>query len=246
MSPPPLRVTLTHFALISYERALRLSTSSPISDLARLGVKPRFCRSSWRAFAPTHSLMLSLTSLREVLFAFPPYPPWNLPSFAVESTLSSPCPRSDSPLSGQGAAVAQLDSLLPHDLVIRTDGSVPFLFSKGGFGVLANCSLYGTEATLSFLAGLVYSSFLLKPAPFCKLFAGLGSTNKSAIPLLFSSSLTFDLSLVLCPLFCLCVYLNLSGKSGRKCLPFPWVLSGHNGSGHSFLPGTTRLMSWPD
>ena len=45
-SPPPLRVSLTHFVLFSYERALRLLTSSPISGLARLGVKPRLCRSS--------------------------------------------------------------------------------------------------------------------------------------------------------------------------------------------------------
>ena len=45
-SLPPLRVTLTHFTLLSYERALRLPTSFPISGLARLGVKPRLCRSS--------------------------------------------------------------------------------------------------------------------------------------------------------------------------------------------------------
>ena len=40
---PPLRVTLTHITLLSHERTLRLSTSFPISDLARLGVKPRLC-----------------------------------------------------------------------------------------------------------------------------------------------------------------------------------------------------------
>ena len=37
---------LTHFALPSYDRPLRLLTSFPISGLARIGVKPRFCRSS--------------------------------------------------------------------------------------------------------------------------------------------------------------------------------------------------------
>ena len=42
---PPLRVTLTHFTLSSYKRALRLPTSFPISGLARLVVKPRLCRS---------------------------------------------------------------------------------------------------------------------------------------------------------------------------------------------------------
>ena len=41
-----LRVTLTHFTLSSYERAFCLPTSFLISDLARLGVKPRLCRSS--------------------------------------------------------------------------------------------------------------------------------------------------------------------------------------------------------
>ena len=98
-SLPPLRVTLTHFTLFFYERALRLPTSFPISDLARLGVKPRLCRSSWRAFASTHSLMLLSTCSREAYLAFPPSSSWNLPSFTVESTLSFPCSRSDSPLS---------------------------------------------------------------------------------------------------------------------------------------------------
>ena len=158
-SLPPLRVTLTHFALLSHEQALRLPTSFPISGLARLGVKPRLCRSSWRAFASTHPLMLPSISLREALLACPPCPPWNLPSFTVESTLSSPCSRSDPPFSSQDAALAHLDSLLPHDLVLWTDGFVPFLFGKGGSGVLANCSLRGTEATLSFSAGPVCSSF---------------------------------------------------------------------------------------
>ena len=95
----PLLVTLTHFTLLSYERALRFPTSFPISGLARLGVKPRLCRSSWRAFASTHPLMLPFTYSREALLACPPFPPWDLPSFTVESTLSSPCSCSDSPLS---------------------------------------------------------------------------------------------------------------------------------------------------
>ena len=98
-SLPLLRVTLTHLTLLSYERALRLPTSFPISDLARLGVKPRLCRSSWRAFASTHPLMRPSTSSREALLVCPPCPPWNLPSFTVESTLSSPCSRSDPSLS---------------------------------------------------------------------------------------------------------------------------------------------------
>ena len=61
-------------------------------------------------------------------------------------------------LSRRGAALAHLDSF-PCDLVIWIDGSVPFPFGKGGFGVFANCSLCGTEVTLSFSAGPVCLGF---------------------------------------------------------------------------------------
>ena len=122
-------------------------------------MKPRLCRSFWRAFASTHPLMLPSTCSREALLACPLFPPWNLPSFNVESTLSSRCSRSDPPFSCQGAALAHLDSLSPYSLVIWTDGSVPFPFGQGYSGVLANCFLWGTEATFSFLAGPVCSSF---------------------------------------------------------------------------------------
>ena len=95
VSSPPLRVTQTHFTFLSYELALRLPTSFPISGLARLGMKPRLCRSSWRAFASTHLLMLPSTCSREAV----PSPHWNLPSFTVESTLSTPCSCFDLPIS---------------------------------------------------------------------------------------------------------------------------------------------------
>ena len=77
--------------------------------------------------------------------------------------------------------------------------------------------------------------FPLKPAPFCKLFAGLGSTRKSTIFLLFSDCLSLS------PLLRLSSFLSLSG---RNCPP---VLSGCNGPPDTrFFWGTTRLMSWPD
>ena len=123
-------------------------------------MKPRLCRSSWRAYASTHPLMLPCTCSREALLAWPPFPFWSLPSFMVKSTLSFPCSHSDLPFSRQGAALAHLDSFLPHDLVLWTDGSVSFLFGKGGSGVVANSSVCGTEATLSFSAGPLCSSFV--------------------------------------------------------------------------------------
>ena len=60
------------FTFLSHERALRLPTF-PISRLARLRVKPRLCKSSWRAFASTHPLMLPSTCSREALVACPPF-----------------------------------------------------------------------------------------------------------------------------------------------------------------------------
>ena len=158
-SLPPLRVTLTHFALSFYERAFCLPTFFPISGLAKLVVKPRHCRSSWRAFASTHPLILSSTTTREALLACRPSPAQNPSFFTVESTLSSPYSRSDLPLSRHSAAFAHLDSLPPHDLVLWTNGSVPSFFGKGGSGVLTNCSLCGIETTFSFLAGPLCSSF---------------------------------------------------------------------------------------
>ena len=156
-SLPLLSVTLTHFTLSSYERALCLQTFFPISGLAILRVKLRLCSSSWRALASTHPLMLHSTCSREAFLACPPFSPSNLPSFTVESTIFSPCSRSDFPLSRQGAALAHLVSVPPHDLVLWTDDS--FSFGKGGSNVLTNCSFCGTKATLSFSAGPVCLSF---------------------------------------------------------------------------------------
>ena len=85
---------------------------------------------------------------------------------------------------------------------------------------------------------------LLKPAPLYKLFAGLGSTYKSATSLLLSSYL-------FCSPLHVSFYFNLSGRSDRSlwqiCLHFPSVLSGHNGFPDTgFSRRTTRLMSWPN
>ena len=88
--------------------------------------------------------------------------------------------------------------------------------------------------------------FPLKPAPFCTLFAGLGSTNKSAVSLLFYY-LTFVLSSPPCPLLHLSSHLKLCDKPGRNCVLSPPVLLDYNGSPDTrFSRGTTRLMSWPD
>ena len=234
-SLPSLRVTLTQFTLFSYERALRLPTSFPISGLARLGVKPRLCRSSWRALASTHPLMLPSTCSREALLDCPPCPPWNLPSFTVESTLSSPCSRSDPPHSRQGAALAHLDSLPPHDLVLWTDGSVPFPFGKGGFGVRKTrkearaapfsagpvCSSFSAEAC-AILHALCWSRQHHKVCHFSSLF--LLSDSRSVLATL-SSPPPFLLSQTLCQ-----IWQELSTLSSCS-IRLQWVPE------HSFLLG---------
>ena len=85
--------------------------------------------------------------------------------------------------------------------------------------------------------------FPLKSAPFCTLFAGHGSTNKSAISLLLLS----DSRSVLTTLFSSSSFLlsqtlwqiwqELSSLSFCS-IRLQWV------PGHAFLPG--RLASWPD
>ena len=91
----PFQVTLTHFTFSTYEQALRLPISIFISSLAGLGMKPRYCRSSWRAFASIHQLMLPCTSPIEALFFALPHLGTCLPHCAI--TLSSPCSRSNPP-----------------------------------------------------------------------------------------------------------------------------------------------------
>ena len=156
---PPLRVILTHFTLFSHELALRLPTSFPISGLARLGVKPRLCRSSWRALHPLTRSCFLLLVLGSLLLLSLPF----LLGICSRSRWSPPFPLHALALILLTLAKVRLSptlTLFPlHDLVRWTDDSVPLRFVKGGSGVLYLCSLCGTEATLSFLAGPVCSSF---------------------------------------------------------------------------------------
>ena len=120
--------------------------------------------------------------------------------------------------------------------MLWTDLSAPFPFGKYGSGVLVDCSLCGTEATLFFLPGQYAQVFPLKHAPFCKLFAGLGSTNKSATSLLLlsDSRSVLAVSSPPCPLLHLSFYLNLWQElfSLSPCsIRLQWV------PGHSFLLG---------
>ena len=104
----------------------------------------------------------------------------------MESILSSPCSRPDLSFTRQGAALAHHDSL--SHLTIWYSGQMAlflFPFGESGSDVPANCFL--ALRPLFPLQQAQYAQvFPLKPVPFCTLFAGLGSTNKSATSLLLS------------------------------------------------------------
>ena len=154
----------------------------------------------------------------------------------MESNFFSPCSCSDPPFSHQGVALTHLDSLPPHNLVICKDGSFPF--GKGGSCILVNCSVALRPFFPSQQAQYV-QVFALKLVPFCTLFAGLRSSNKSATSLFF-----YYLTPIL---FSPPSYLKLYGKTGSNCLLSFSVLSGYNGSLDTcFSQQTTWLMSWPD
>ena len=151
------------------------------------------------------------TSFREALLACPPSPPWNLPSFTVESALSSPCSCCDPPLTRQGTALAHFDSLPPHELVIWTDASVRFPFGKGSSDALAkSCTI---------VHALCWSWQHQQVCHFSFLF------------LLFNSRSV----LTPCPLLHLSFYLNLCGRSGRTNLHFSCSIRLQWVPRHSFL-----------
>ena len=85
--------------------------------------------------------------------------------------------------------------------------------------------------------------FPLKPASFCKVFAGLGSTNKSDTCLLLSDSRSVLFTLSSPPSFLLPQSLGQIWQElfSLSCsLRLQWV------PGHSFLWVTTWLMRWPN
>ena len=121
-----------------------------------------------------------------------------------------------------------------------------FLLAKVALAYLPNTLSVAPRPLFPFRQAQYVQVFLLKLARFCTLFAGGGSTNKSATSLLFYYLIRV-LSSPPCPLLRLSSCLKLCGRSGRSCVLSPPVLSGYNGSPDTrFSQGTTRLMSWPD
>ena len=180
----------------------------------------------------THMIILPFTSPRKALLAYPPSP-WNLPFFTMESTLSSPCSRFD-PLSLAKVRLSPTLTLSSfYDLVLWTDGSVPVSFGKGGPDVLANCSLHGTETTISFSTGPVCSSF---SAEACAILQALCWSRRHQQVYHFSFLLLSDSRSVLTTLFSPPSFLLLQSLADLAGTVFcsirlQWVPR------HLFLPG---------
>ena len=143
-------------------------------------MKPRLCRSSWRAFTSAHAVMVPSTSPKKALFACPPFPPWNLLFFTVECTLSFPCSR-PGPLF-----LAKVRLLLILTLSYITtwySGQTArflFLLAKAALAYLPTALSVALRPLFPFQQAQYAQVFPLKPVPLSKLLAGLGSINKSA------------------------------------------------------------------
>ena len=244
-SLPPLRVTLTHFTISSYERALRLPTSFPISGLARLGVKPRLCRSSWRAFPFTHRSCFILLLLEGLFLLVLPF----LLGICICSLWSPSFPLHAPALILFYLAKVRLSlTLTLSPLTIWCFGLTAllhFLLEKAAPAYLPTALSVALRPLFPFQQAQYVQVFPLKPAPLCTLFAGLGSTNKPATSLLcLSDSRSVLTALSSSPSFLLSqplwqIWQELSSLSSCS-IRLQWVLR------HLFLAGTTWLMSWPD
>ena len=153
---PPLKLTLEHQTLYSFERALRLPLD--FSSLHALAIKNVPCRlkkkPSWRSFCS--SATKPLPSPRETLITCPPFSPQSTTHFTV-STFIPDCTGNSS--ARIQTASSRLSFLPPSDIQVWTDGSVLSPFGPGGAGVYVTCSKCNTSNSLSFSSGLIASSF---------------------------------------------------------------------------------------
>ena len=175
---------------------------------------------------------LPSTCSREALLACPPFPPWNLPSFTVESTLSSPCSRSDPPLSPRcgsrppwlsppqwsGTLDRRLCSLSiwkgrlrrSCQLLSLWHWGLSFLFDRPSMFKFFRWSLRHSARSLLVLAAPTSLPLLLSSPPIWLLFC-------PHLPVLLSQTLWQ-------------IWQELSSLSSCS-IRLQWV------SGHSFLPG---------
>ena len=190
----------------------------------------------------TCSCFLLLVLGRLLLLALP-----FLLGICPRSRWSPPFPLHASALIPLSLAKVQLSPILTlYSLMIwyyRLTALFLFLLARAAPAFLPTALCVALRPFFPFRQAQFVPVLPLKPAPFCTLFAGLGSTNKSAIFLLFSYYLTLVLSSLpsfLLPQSLWKIWQEMSSLSFGS-ITLQWV------PGHSFPPGNERrLMSWPD
>ena len=121
-----------------------------------------------------------------------------------------------------------------------------FLLARVALAYLPTALFVALRPLFPFRQAQYVQVFLLKPGPFCTIFAGLGSANKPAISLLLLSDSCSILATLssLSPFFLSQTLWQIWQE--LYSLSF-FVLSGYNGSPDTrFSQGMTRLMSLPD
>ena len=133
-------------------------------------------------------------------------------------------------LSRQGAALVHFDSLPLMIWCFGRTALFPFLLTKTAPAFIPTARSVALRPLFSFQQAQYAQVLPLMPAPFCKLFAGFGSTIKCATFLLFfylTLALSFSPSFLLPQSLC------------RNCFLSPPVLTGYNGfSNTRFSRGT--------
>ena len=86
----------------------------------------------------------------------PPFPPWTTTHFTNSPFIPDCTGNSTARLQ---SASSRPSSLLPSDIQVLSDGSVPFLFGPGGAEVYVTCSKCNTSNFLSFSSDPIASSF---------------------------------------------------------------------------------------
>ena len=167
--------------------------------------------------------LISLPQLLEICLPSPWNPPFPLHSLALI------------PLSL--AKVWLSLTLTLSSLTIWYSGQTAlflFLLAKAASAYLPTALIVALQPLFPFQQAQFVQVFLLKPAPFCTLFAGFGSTNKSSISHLFSYR-TLALSSPPCSLLHLSSYLKLSDRFGRNRFPSSYSIRVHWVPRHWFL-----------
>ena len=233
---PPLKLTLEHQVLSSFERALRLPPDfSSLNALATRNVPCRLKKKpSWRSFCS--SATQSLLSPRETLIICLPFPPWTATHFTLSPFIPNCISNSTARIQ---SASNRLSSLPPSDIQVWTAGSVPSLFGPGSAGVYVTCSKCNTSYFLSFSIGPIASSFTAETFDLkqgldwytshfmtCKFQSVLFLTDSQSALSILSSSLFY-----LQPESLWNVWSLASSLSNNTTLCFQWV------SGHASLPG---------